>query len=228
MNFSLGPHGGSNHSFDFDFGQRPGTGRYKYERGKVDKTLFIKKAGTDIILVQIYIDDIVFSSSNVKLCEDFVSAMQGEFEMSMNGELSFFLRLQVKQSKEGIFICQSKYCKVILKKFEMEACKATTTPMSTNCYLEADEVRPEVHQTMYRALIGSLLYLTASRPDIMFDVCLCARFQSCPKESHLKASKRILKYLKGKINMGLWYPSLSFSYTFSWLFLFGFCKLQIR
>jgi len=112
--------------------------------------LFIKKAGTDIILVQIYVDDIVFGSSNVKLCEDFVKAMQGEFEMSMMGELSFFLGLQVKQSEEGTFICQSKYCKEILKKFEMEACKAATTPMSTNCNLEADEVGPEINQTMYR------------------------------------------------------------------------------
>ena len=190
---------------------------HEYERGKVDKTLFIKKVGTDIILVQIYVDDIVFGSSNVKLCEDFVKAMQGEFEMSMMGELSFFLGLQVKQSKEGTFTCQSKYCKNILKKFEMEACTAATTPMSTNCYLEADEAKPEVNQTMYRGLIGSLLYLTASRPDIMFVVCLCARFQSCPKESHLKATKRILKYLKGTISMGLWYPYL-ISYTFGRLF----------
>jgi len=135
--------------------------------------------------------------------------MQGEFKMSMMGELSFFLGLQVKQSKEGIFICQSKYYKEIHKKFEMEACKAATIPMPTNCYLEADELGPEVNQTMYKGLIGSLLYLTASRPDIMFVVCLCARFQFCPKESHLKAAKKILKYLKGTINMGLWYPSLS-------------------
>jgi len=126
--------------------------------------------------------------------------------MLMMRELSFFLGLQVRQSKEGIFIWQSKYCKNILKKLEMEACKAAATPMSTNCYLE---VGPEVNQTMYKGLISSLLYLTASRPDIMFVVCLCATFQSCPKESHLKAAKRILKYLKGTINMGLWYPSLS-------------------
>jgi len=106
------------------------------------------KARTDIILVKIYVDDIVFGSSNVKLCEDFVKDMQGEFEMSMMGELSFFLGLQVKQSKEGIFVCQSKYCKDIIKKFEMEACKATTTPMSTNYYLRADEAGPDVNQTM--------------------------------------------------------------------------------
>jgi len=116
---------------------------HEYERGTIDKSMFIKKAGTDIILVQIYVDDIVFGSSNVKLCEDFVKVMQGEFKMSMMEELSFFLGLQVKQSKEGIFVCQSKYCKHILKKFEMEACKAVATPMSTN-YLEADEVGPDI------------------------------------------------------------------------------------
>ncbi|XP_068501065.1 uncharacterized mitochondrial protein AtMg00810-like [Phaseolus vulgaris] len=166
--------------------------------------MFIKKVDSDVILVQIYVDDIIFGSSNAKLCEDFVKAMQEEFEMSMMGELSFFLGLQVKQSKEGIFVCQSKYCNDILKKFEMEACKAATTPMSTNCYLDGDEAGPEVDQTKYRGLIGSLLYLTASIPDIMFVVCLCAQFQSCPKESHLKATKRILKYLKGTTSMGLW------------------------
>ena len=91
--------------------------------------MFIKKVDSDVILVQIYVDDIIFGSSNAKLCEDFVQAMQGEFEMSMMGELSFFLRLQDKQAKKGIFVCQSKYCNYILKKFEIEACKAATTPM---------------------------------------------------------------------------------------------------
>jgi len=81
--------------------------------------------------------------------------------------------------------------------------------MSTNCYLDGDEAGPEVDQTKYKGLIGSLLYLTTCRPNIMFAVCLCARFQSCPKESHLKATKRILKYLKGTTSIGLWYPSHS-------------------
>ena len=138
---------------------------HQYERGKIDKTLFIKKSDSAVILVQIYVDDIIFGSSNEKLCE--------EFEMSMMGELSFFLGLQIKQSKEGIYVCQSKYCNDILKKFEMESCKAATTHMSTNCYLSADEARLEVDQTKYMGLIASLLYLTANRPDIMFVVCLC-------------------------------------------------------
>jgi len=132
-----------------------------------------------------------------------VAAMKGEFEMSMMGELSFFLGLQVKQTKDGIFLCQSKYCKEILKKFEMESCKEASTPMPSSCYMDADAVGKGLDQTKYRRLIGSLLYLTASRPDIMFAMCLCARYQANPKESHL------LKYLKGTSTFGLWYPSHS-------------------
>ncbi|XP_068472426.1 uncharacterized mitochondrial protein AtMg00810-like [Phaseolus vulgaris] len=119
----------------------------------------------------------------------------------------FFLGLQVKQSKDDIFLIQTKYCKEILKKFEMERCKKATTPMSTSCYMDADLVGTSVDQNKYRGLIVSLLYLTASRPIIMFAVCLCARFQSNPKESHFKATKRILKCLKGTTLVGLWYPS---------------------
>ena len=180
---------------------------HAYERGKTDKTLFIKKALNDIILVQVYVDDIIFGSTNQNLCEQFVAAMQGEFEMSMMGELNYFLGLQIKQLNHGTFLCQTKYCKELLKKFDMENCKENSTPMATNCYLDSDEKGTSMNQTKYRGLIGSLLYLTASRPDIMFSVCLCARFQANPKESHFTAAKRILKYLQGTTNVGLWYPS---------------------
>ena len=178
-------------------------------RGMVDKTLFIKKSNSEIILVQIYVDDIIFGATQDRLCEEFVAAMKGEFEMSMMGEFSFFLGLQVKQTKDGIFLCQSKYCKEILKKFEMESCKGASTPMPSSCYMDVDAPEKGVDQTKYRGLIGSLLYLTASRPDIMFAVCLCGRYQANPKESHFKAAKRILKYLKGISIVGLWYPSHS-------------------
>jgi len=175
----------------------------------IEKTFFFKKANSEIILVQIYVDDIIFGATKDSLCEEFVAAMQGEFEMSMMGELSFFLGLQVKQSKDGIFLCQSKYCKEILKKFEMESCKEASTPMPLSCYMDADAAGKRVDQMKYRGLIGSLLYLTTSRPNVMFVVCLCARYQANPKESHLKAAKRILKYLKGTTNVGLRYPSYS-------------------
>ena len=177
-----------------------------YERGKVEKTLFIRKLNSDIILVQLYVDDIIFRSINESLCQDFVSVMQEEFEMSMMGELILFLGLQVKQMKHGTFLCQSKYCKELLKKFKMDNCKEATTLISTNCYLDLDEKGVSIDQTKYRGLIGSLLYIIASWPDIMFSVYKCARFQSNLKESHFKAEKSILKYLKWTVNVGLWYP----------------------
>jgi len=124
----------------------------------------------------------------------------------MMGELTFFLGLQIKQVKNGIFIHQAKYCAKLLKKFSMDNCKESSTPMATNCNLDIDESGKGVDKTKYRGMIGSLLYLTAIRPDIMHSVCVCARFQSCPKESHLTAVKRILKYLKGTKSLGLWYP----------------------
>jgi hypothetical protein len=126
--------------------------------------------------------------------------------MSMIGELTFFLGFQVKQMREGIFISQEKYTKDLLKRFKMEECKPIKTPMPSNGHLDLDEEGKPINQTLYRYMIGSLLYLTASRPDIMFSVCMCARFQACPKEPHLSAIKRIFRYLKYTPSIGLWYP----------------------
>jgi hypothetical protein len=126
--------------------------------------------------------------------------------MSMLGELSFFLGLQISQSNKGIFISQTKYIKEMLKKFKMEDCKPVSTPMITGCKLSKDDESPEADHTMYRSMIGILLYVTASRPDVMQVVGLVARFQSAPKESHVVAVKRILRYLKGTMDFGLWYP----------------------
>ena len=109
-----------------------------YNRGNSDKTLFINKKREDIILVQVYVDDIIFGSTNEEMCEAFVAAMKSEFEMSMLGEMNFFLGLQVKQLKDGIFINQEKYCKELLKKFDMDKCKAMSTPTSTSCQLDQD------------------------------------------------------------------------------------------
>ncbi|XP_014490299.1 uncharacterized protein LOC106753033 [Vigna radiata var. radiata] len=178
-----------------------------YSRGKIDSTLFIKSSNKDKLYVQIYVDDIIFGSTNSMLCKEFSKVMQEEFEMSMMGELTYFLGLQVKQTIDGIFIHQSKYCNDLLKRFQMLDCKDATTPMATNYYLDLDETSKSVDQKMYRGMIGSLLYLTVSRTDIMHSLCLYARFQSDPKESHLTVVKRILKYLKGTKNLGLWYPN---------------------
>jgi hypothetical protein len=112
----------------------------------------------------------------------------------------------VKRTKEGIFINQSKYVAEILKKFKMSDCKAATAPVDTRAKLAPDPTGKAVDQKHYRSMIGSLMYLTASRPEIMFGVCVCARYQADPKESHDQPVKRIFRYLKGKPNLGLWYP----------------------
>ena len=177
-----------------------------YQRGKIDTTLFIKHYNQDILVVQIYVDDIIFGSTNERYCQEFAKLMQAEFEMSMMGELNFFLGLQIKQSKDGIFIHQEKYTKQILKKFGFEKTKEVATPMSSSIRLDADSEGKKINEKLYRSLIGSLLYLTASRPDILFAVCICARFQSSPTETHLKAVKRIFKYIACTVKLGIWYP----------------------
>ena len=151
-------------------------------------------------------DDIIYGSTNPSLCEEFSKCMHNEFEMSTMGELSFFLGLQIIQLKDGIFLNQEKDIKDLLKRFKFNEGKIAKTPMSTSTKLDKDEKCKCVDIKSYRGMIGSLLYLTASRPDIVFSVCLCTRFQSCSKESHLHAVKRIFKYLLGTINLGLWYP----------------------
>ncbi|GJR05655.1 putative ribonuclease H-like domain-containing protein [Tanacetum coccineum] len=126
--------------------------------------------------------------------------------MSSMGELTFFLGLQVQQKKDGIFISHDKYVAEILKKFRFTEVKTASTPMETQKPLLKDENGKEVDVHMYRSMIGSLMYLTSSRPDIMFAVCACARYQVNPKVSHLHVVKRIFRYLKGQPELGLWYP----------------------
>jgi hypothetical protein len=132
--------------------------------------------------------------------------MSREFEMSMIGELSFFLGLQVKQTKNGTFICQSKYVNDLLKRFSMDNSKPMKTPMAINAHLDLDEGDNPVDLKLYRSMIGSLLYLIASRPNIMFSVCMCARFQASLKECHMMVVKCILRYLRQTPNLILWYP----------------------
>ncbi|GJS87237.1 putative ribonuclease H-like domain-containing protein [Tanacetum coccineum] len=177
-----------------------------FRRGIIDKTLFIKKDKGDILLVQVYVDDIIFGSTKKSLCTEFEGLMHKKFQMSSMGELTFFLGLQVMQRDDGIFISQDKYVADIFKKFDFSSVKTTSTPIETNKALLKDEEAEDVNVHLYRSMIRSLMYLTASRPDIMFAVCACARFQVTPKVSHLHAVKRIFRYLKGQPKLGLWYP----------------------
>ncbi|KAJ9561372.1 hypothetical protein OSB04_006532 [Centaurea solstitialis] len=177
-----------------------------FKKGSVDSTLFLMKEGEHIVVIQIYVDDIIFGSTSRELCKKFETVMTEEFKMSMMGEINFFLGLQVRQFSDGIFINQSKYMFDLLKKYDMSGCHSIGTPMAIGNSIGPDHEGKDVDLRNYRSMVGSLMYLTVSRPDIMFATCVCARYQAKPKESHLAAVKRIFRYLKGTSYYGIWYP----------------------
>nr|GEV63891.1 putative ribonuclease H-like domain-containing protein [Tanacetum cinerariifolium] len=153
----------------------------------------------DILLVQIYVDDIILGSNNKDLCKAFEKLMKDKLQMSSMGELTM-------QKPDGIFISQDKYVAEILKKFGLPDGRSASTLIDTEKPLLKDPDGEDVDVHTYRSMIDSLMYLTSSRPNIMFAVCACAHFQVTPKASHLHAVKRIFIYLKGKPYLGLWYP----------------------
>nr|GEW07351.1 hypothetical protein [Tanacetum cinerariifolium] len=155
-----------------------------FSKGSTDPTLFITKHGEDILLVQIYVDDIIFGSTNPKLSKQFEKLMHSKFEMSMMGELDFFLGIQIHQSPCGIFINQAKYAQEILIKHGMTSYDSIGTPMATK-HLDADLSGTPVDQTKYQCMVEALMYLTTSRPDIVHATCYCARYQAKPTEKHL-------------------------------------------
>jgi hypothetical protein len=184
-----------------------------YVMGSVDKTLFTLNHGTGFLLVQIYVDDIIFGGSSHTIVSRFQEIMESKFQMSMMGELTFFLGIQVKQTKQGTFVHQAKYTKDPTKKFNMVELKPVSTPMSSVTSLGPDEDGEAMDQRKYRSMIGSLLYLTATRPDIQFTMGLCACFQASPCSSHRMAVQRIFRYLKHTPEFGIWY-SISSSLDF--------------
>jgi hypothetical protein len=173
--------------------------------GSVDKTLFTLNHDTDFLLVQIYVDDIIFGGSSHTLVFRFQKMMESEFQMSMLGELTFFLGIQVKQTKQGTFVYQAKYTKDLMNKFNMAELKPVSTPMSSAASLRLDEDDEAVDQREYESMIGSLLYLIATWPDIQFAVGLCACFQASPRSSHRTTVQRIFRYLKHTPEFGIWY-----------------------
>ncbi|GKC47990.1 retrovirus-related pol polyprotein from transposon TNT 1-94, partial [Tanacetum coccineum] len=155
-----------------------------FSKGIVDPTLFIRREGKDILLVQIYVDDIISASTKPDLCETFSKIMCSKFKMSMMGKLSFFLGLQISQSPRGIFLNQSKFALEIIKKYGMEtSCDLVDTLMVEKSKLDEDPQGKDVDPTCYHGMIGTLMYLTSSRPDLQFVVCMCARYQAKPIDS---------------------------------------------
>nr|GEX95914.1 copia protein [Tanacetum cinerariifolium] len=180
-----------------------------FQRGQIDKTLFIQRIKGDILLVRVYVDDIIFGSTKKELCTEFEKLMHKKFQISFMGELTFFLGLQVTQKDDEIFISQDKYMAKILKNFGFATMKTASIPMETSKPFLKDENAEDVDVYLNRSMIGSLMYLTSSRPDIMFDVCACARFQVTLRVLHLRVVKRMFRYLKGQPKLGLWYPKYS-------------------
>nr|GEW13350.1 hypothetical protein [Tanacetum cinerariifolium] len=164
----------------------------RFFKGSIDPTLFITKHMGDILLLQIYVDDIIFGSTNPNISKRFEKLMHNKFEMSMIGELKFFLGIQIHQSPRGIFINQDKYSQEILKKHGMTSCDIIGTPMATK-HQDAYLSGTPVDQTKYRSKVEALMYLTASRPDIMHATCYCARYQAQPAEKHITSVKRIFR-----------------------------------
>ena len=180
-----------------------------FKRGFADTTLFIRKGKNYFVVAQIYVDDIVFGATNDSLAQSFADEMKKMFEMSMVGELTYFLGLQVKQMDFGIYINQAKYTRNLVKRFGLEKVAHARTPMAANAKLTNDPSGEFVDVTLYRSMIGCLLYLTANHPDIAFSVGVCSRFQSNPKVSHLNAVKRIIKYVSRTCDYGLFYSKES-------------------
>nr|GEU48312.1 retrovirus-related Pol polyprotein from transposon TNT 1-94 [Tanacetum cinerariifolium] len=174
-------------------------------KGIINPTLFIRRFDNDNLVVQVYVDDIIFGSSHPRYTQLFFDLMKSRFKMSMMGEMTFYVGLQVNQSPCGIFLNQSIYVLEILKKYGMESCEPVSTPMEIKDKLNLDPNGTPVDATKYRSMIGALMYLTSSRSDIVHATCLCARYQAMPTEKHLKEVKRIFRYLRGTVNTGPWY-----------------------
>ena len=172
-----------------------------------EHALYVKIKDEDILIVCLYVDDLIFTRSNPSMFEKFKRVNTKEFEMTDIGLMAYYLSIEVKQKEEGIFISQESYAREMLKKFKMNDCKPISTPIECGVKLSKNEKGEKVDPTFFKSLVGSLHYLTSTRPDILYAVGLVSRYTETPTTTHLKATKRILRYIKGTIDFGLFYSS---------------------
>ena len=189
-----------------------------FQRSKSEPTLYIKTQGnTGILIVSLSVDDLVFTGSDEKMVEDFKGDMMMPYAMSDLGLLHYFLGIETCQNEESVFICQKKYAKTLLERFRMSNCKSIAIPLVVNEKLKKEDGSNEVDASLYRSLVGSLLYLTATRPDIMYATSLLSRFMHKPSQTHFGAAKRVLRYIQGTLDFGIMYERNVETK------LFGFC-----
>jgi len=174
-----------------------------FQKSLSEAILYVKKINDDVLVISLYVDDLIVTGSNIQQVEEFKQKMMQFFEMTDLGLISFFLGMEIKQSKEEKFICQKKYVKEILKKFHMENCKPTTSPMNQKDKFSKEDGTARVDEEKFRSLIGYLLYLTATGPDILYARSLLSRFMHSPSEMHMRAAKIIMRYIKGTYNFGV-------------------------
>lgn len=174
-----------------------------FRKSLSDATLYIKGNKLNFIVVSLYVDDLLVTGINDKLVKKFKEDMQNTFEMTDLGEMVYFLRMEIKQKQNEVFICQKKYTREILKKFRMKNCKETATPMSEKEKLSKNDEAEKVDETLCRSMVGCLVYLTATRPDILHVVSLLSRFTNYATNTHFRAAKRVLRYVKGTLNFGI-------------------------
>lgn len=169
-----------------------------FHRSPSEPSLYVKKGGTkDFLIVCLYVDDLIFTSTNLAMLDEFKKAMMREYEMIDLGLMKYFLGFQMRQKEGEIFISQEKYTEDLLKMFKMSTCKAVSTPRALNEKLQLEDGAPKADPTLYRSLVGSLMYLTNTRPDIVHPVSMVLRFMTEPSQIHFSAAKRILRYLQG-------------------------------
>ncbi|CAL8994803.1 unnamed protein product, partial [Prunus brigantina] len=183
-----------------------------------EPTLYTKTQGnSDILIVFLYMDDLIYTENNEEIIQEFKKDMMKTFEMSDLGLMHYFLSIEINQEEDGIFICQKKYIENLLKKFKMHGCKTMATPLITNEKLRKEDGSSKADESIYKSLIGSLLYLTTIRLDIMYTTSLLSRFMQNQSQMHYGATKRILRYLQGTIDYGIWYKPTTdprlFGYT---------------
>ncbi|KAG7553295.1 hypothetical protein ISN45_Aa06g038290 [Arabidopsis thaliana x Arabidopsis arenosa] len=172
-----------------------------------EHALYIKIQKDDILIACLYVDDLIFTGNNPSMFEEFKKEMTKEFEMTDIGLMSYYLGIEVKQEDNGIFITQEGYAKEVLKRFKMDDSNPVTTPMECGIKLSKKEEGEGVDPTTFKSLVGSLRYLTCTRPDILYAVGVVSRYMEHPTTTHFKAAKRILRYIKGTINYGLHYST---------------------
>lgn len=176
-----------------------------FNRSSHDHTLFIKREGERQIMVSIYVDDLIFAGNDDSLLEEFKQSMKQEFEMTDLGLMRFFLGVEVRQTPDGIHLCQKKYAMEVLERFKMADCNSVKNPIVPGAKLSKEGGGEEADATLYKQLVGCLMYLTVTRPDMMYVVCLLSRFMAKPREEHMLAAKRALRYLKGTLELGIFY-----------------------